>query len=92
MNIASLAQARLPYGSVLGSGVGADRSVHVRPPLTVEELERWVAFGATWRVVTISDRRAIIDLCQCTGERVEQRASSDPIVVEYLRSHPPADS
>jgi hypothetical protein len=64
----------------------------VRPPLTVEELERWVAFGATWRLVEISDRRAIVDMCQCTGELVQQRGSNDPIVLEYLRNHPPADA
>jgi hypothetical protein len=61
-------------------------------PLRVEELERWVAFGATWRLVEISGDRAIVDLCQCTGELVEQRGSSDPRVLEYLLSHPPADA
>src|ERR1700744_2921516 len=55
-------------------------SLDVSPPPTVEELERWVAFGATWRLVEISDRGALVDLCQCTGELVEQRGSKDPIV------------
>lgn len=62
------------------------------PRLTVEELERWVAFGATWRVVEMSERGAVVDLCQCTGELVEQRESSDPLVLEYLRDHPTADA
>jgi hypothetical protein len=61
-------------------------------PLTVEELERWASFGASWRVVEISDRRAVVDLCQCTGELVERRGSSDPMVLEYLLSHPSADA
>jgi hypothetical protein len=56
-------------------------------PLTVSELEHWVAFGARWRLVQISDRRAVVDMCQCTGEVVEQRHSTDPIVLDYLRSH-----
>lgn len=56
-------------------------------PLTVEELERWVAFGATWRVVEISDRGALVDLCQCTGEVEEQRVANDPAVLKYLRDH-----
>ncbi len=64
----------------------------MKPPLTIEELERWVTFGATWRVVEISDRRAIVDMCQCTGELVEQRGSNDPIVLEYLRQQPPPDA
>jgi len=67
------------------------REPDVRRPLTVEELERWVVFGARWRLVEISDRRAVVDLCQCTGELEEQRESSDPLVLEYLRSHPPVD-
>jgi hypothetical protein len=61
-------------------------------PLTVEELERWVEFGAKWRVVQISDRGAKVDMCQCTGELVEQRDAIDPIVLDYLRSHPPGDA
>jgi hypothetical protein len=67
-------------------------SLGVTPPLTVEELERWVAFGARWRLVEISDQRAIIDMCQCTGELVEQRGSTDPIVLEYLRNHLAVDA
>jgi hypothetical protein len=50
-----------------------------------------VVFGARWRLVEITDRRAVVDLCQCTGELEEQRESSDPLVLEYLRSHPPVD-
>jgi hypothetical protein len=67
-------------------------SLDVRPPLTVEELEHWVAFGATWRLVEISDRCAVVDMCQCTGELVERRGSDDPIVVAYVRNHPPVDA
>jgi hypothetical protein len=58
----------------------------------MEEFERWVSFGATWRLAEISDRRAAVDLCQCTGEFVERRESTDPIVLEYLRSHRAADA
>jgi hypothetical protein len=65
---------------------------HVTRPLTVDELERWESFGATWRLVEISDRRAVVDLCQCTGELVEQRGASDPSVLAYLRSRSPADT
>jgi hypothetical protein len=68
-------------------GLASDE-VDVDQPLTIAELEHWVAFGATWRVVQISDRRAFVDMCQCTGELVEQRHSTDPIVLDYLRSHP----
>jgi hypothetical protein len=66
--------------------------LQVRTPLSVEELDRWVTFGATWRVVEISDRRVIVDMCQCTGELAQRRESSDPVVLDYLRNHPPADA
>jgi hypothetical protein len=58
-------------------------------PLTIEELERWVAFGARWRPVQISDDRAVVELCQCTGELVEQRATSDAVTIAYLRDNAP---
>ena len=57
------------------------------PPLTVAELQRWAAFGATWRLVDISDQHAIVDMCQCTGELVQRRDTSDPLVLDYLRHH-----
>jgi hypothetical protein len=59
-------------------------------PLTVEELERWAAFGARWRAVSLTDERAVVDLCQCTGELVERRETADTVVIDYLRTHPPA--
>jgi hypothetical protein len=58
-------------------------------PLTIEELERWVAFGASWRPVQISHEQAIVELCQCTGELVEQRATSDAQTIAYLRANAP---
>ena len=63
----------------------------VTRPLTVEELERWATFGATWRVVEISERRALVDMCQCTGELEARRVAIHPIVLEYLRNQPTSD-
>jgi hypothetical protein len=60
-------------------------------PLTVEELERWAAFGATWRVIELSERHAVVDMCQCTGELELRRVSNDPIVLDYLRGQLSAD-
>jgi hypothetical protein len=56
-------------------------------PLTIAELEQWVAFGARWRPEQIGEERAIIDLCQCTGELVERRTAVDPEVIAYVRAH-----
>jgi hypothetical protein len=54
-------------------------------PLTVEELERWTSFGAQWRAVYVSEQQAIVDLCSCTGEAMERRASADPATIAYVR-------
>lgn len=53
--------------------------------LTVEGLEDWVRAGAHWRVVRHSERRAVVELQQCTGEPIERLASDAPAVIEYLR-------
>ena len=58
-------------------------------PLTLAELEQWLAFGGTWRPVLIGDGKAVIELCECTGERVERRESRDPAVIGYLRARVP---
>ena len=55
-------------------------------PLTIDGLERWVFFGATWRVVDISRDRAVVDLCTCMGVPVERLESDDPAVIAYLRT------
>jgi len=52
--------------------------------LTIAGLDRWVLFGATWRVVDLSPDHATVDLCTCTGETVERRESQDPAVLAYL--------
>jgi hypothetical protein len=54
--------------------------------LTVEELDRWVEFGAQWRLVELTGERAVVDLCTCTGEPVERRTSSDARVIAHLRA------
>lgn len=55
-------------------------------PLTIAALERWVLFGAIWRIDEISSQHAIVDLCTCTGELVERRESHDTSVIAYLRA------
>ncbi len=58
-------------------------------PVTIDELERWVAAGANWRAVELTGERAVVDLCQCTGELVERRETADAATIAYLRAHPP---
>ena len=52
--------------------------------LTIETLENWVRAGAHWRVLHHGERRAIVQLQQCTGEPVERLESDEPAVIAYL--------
>ena len=53
--------------------------------LTIGSLEDWVRSGAHWRVVRHSERHAVVELQQCTGEPIERLESDDPAVIAYLR-------
>ena len=57
--------------------------------LTIDALERWVLFGAQWRIVDLSRESAVVDLCSCTGEVVERLESDDPTLIRHLRSARP---
>jgi hypothetical protein len=72
-----------------GANLTAPMSAEDGRPLTIEELERWVAFGARWRPVQIGDDEAIVELCECTGEVVEQRATRDARTIAYVRDNAP---
>lgn len=62
-------------------------------PVTIDDLEGWVLSGAHWRVLDISDRRAVVDMCACTGEPMERVETADPAVIGYLRTaHPELDA
>ena len=47
-------------------------------------LERWAAHGATWRVVTLTEKLAVVELLTCDGVRVDELRSSDPELLRYL--------
>jgi hypothetical protein len=50
-----------------------------------ETLQRWEDSGAVWRAVHVSDAKAIVDLCTCTGEPVDRIESSDQELIHLLR-------
>ena len=62
------------------------------PPLTIGSLERWVDFGAKLRVIELDGEHAVVELCQCTGELVERRETTDRAVIEYLRTAPAGEA
>jgi hypothetical protein len=50
----------------------------------VAKLVRWEAHGATWNVVLLTEKLAVVDLCTCHGEPVDRIRSSDPALLRYL--------
>ena len=52
----------------------------------VATLERWEAHGATWRVVVLTEKLAVVELCTCYGTPVDRLRSSDPELLRYLAS------
>jgi hypothetical protein len=56
---------------------------HDPPP--IEVLQRWQAFGATWRVVSQTSSGVTLALCRCDGgEEVERLSSADPELIDWL--------
>jgi hypothetical protein len=54
----------------------------------LENVENWTLSGGSWRIVSISNERAVVDLCACTGEPMERLESDDPTVIARLRTMP----
>jgi len=54
--------------------------------VTIEDLERWEDNGAQWRAFEVTETRAVIDLCSCTGEPMERVQSEAADVIEVARS------
>ncbi len=60
-----------------------------KPSVTIEYLEDWELHGATWRPLRVSDQRAVIELCSCTGEPMDRVESTQPELIRYVREHRP---
>jgi hypothetical protein len=48
-------------------------------------LRRWEDHGAVWRVAALRDEHVSLDLCACTGERVDVLDSDDPELIAFVR-------
>jgi hypothetical protein len=59
------------------------------PDDPVDVLTRWEDHGALWRVEQLRDDYAVVQMCTCFGEPVERLESSDPSLIEFLRSREP---
>ena len=51
----------------------------------VDVLTRWEDSGAVFRVETLTEDRAVVMLCTCTGEPVERIESGDESLLAFLR-------
>ena len=55
----------------------------------VAVLERWTDHGALYRVLELTDERALVQLQTCYGEPVELLESADARFIAFLREQPP---
>ena len=51
----------------------------------VDVLRRWEDGGAEWRVRSVGDDRAVVELRTCMGELVELLESGDEELLRFLR-------
>ena len=52
-------------------------------------LERWTDHGALYRVLELTDKRAVVQLQTCYGEPVDLLESDDARLIEFLREQGP---
>jgi hypothetical protein len=62
------------------------------PESPIDVLKRWEDHGAVWRAWSVTETEAIVDLCTCTGEPVDQLRSSDAALLRYLAKRPRSDA
>ena len=58
---------------------------------SIDTLLRWEQSGAVWRAKSVSEMEAVVDLCTCAGEPVDQLRFTDPAVLRYLADRPRSD-
>jgi hypothetical protein len=61
------------------------------PESPITTLQRWEDHGAIWRARSVSETEAVVDLCSCTGEPVDQLRSDDPALLRYLTDRSRSD-
>jgi hypothetical protein len=59
---------------------------------SLKTIRNWERSGGTVRIVRLSDADALVDLCACTGERMDSLISSDRELLGYLRAYAKAES
>jgi hypothetical protein len=57
---------------------------HAMDDSPIATLERWEQNGGIWRLRLMDATSAVVDLCACHGEAVDELRSSDPALLRYL--------
>ena len=57
----------------------------------IEILTRWEEHGATWRTRVLTDSEAVVELCSCYGEPIDELRSGEPELLRYLAARPRSD-
>ena len=57
----------------------------------IETLIRWEQHGAVWRLKSLGRTEAVVQLCSCSGEPVDELSSNDPELLHYLAERPRSD-
>ena len=60
----------------------------MRSGLTVSELEDWELHGAIWRALEVSDDHTVVELCSCSGERMDVVEGDAPELIAFVRARP----
>lgn len=58
----------------------------------IDILQRWHEFGGTWRVRSLDELGAVVDLCSCEGQPVDVLRSTDVGLLQYLADRPGSDA
>ena len=61
------------------------------PLSPIEILARWEHHGAVWRLKSLGRAEAVVQLCTCSGEPVDELRSGDPDLLRYVVARPRSD-
>jgi hypothetical protein len=61
---------------------------HTMESSPIATLERWEQSGGIWRLRRMDATDAVVELCACHGEPVDELRSSDPALLRYLATRP----
>ena len=58
----------------------------------IATLTRWEEHGAIWRARSVTETEAVVELCTCYGEPVDELRSGDPELLRFLAERSRSDA